>query len=71
MKLTISRKLLLSYLAMAFLTILASAYAVYRLQSLEELAYNIINQETALLEKSKKLMDLLIAQESAEKSLSS
>ncbi len=52
---------------MAFLTILASAYAVYRLQSLEELAYNIINQETALLEKSKKLMDLLIAQESAEK----
>jgi diguanylate cyclase (GGDEF)-like protein len=67
MKLTISRKLFLSYLAMALLTILASAYAVYRLQSLERLAYAIINQDAVLLENSKKLMDVLIAQESAEK----
>lgn len=52
---------------MALLTILASAYAVYRLQGLEGLAYNIIHEDTALLENSKKMMDALIAQESAEK----
>jgi diguanylate cyclase (GGDEF)-like protein len=67
MKLTIYRKLLLSYLTMALLTVLASAYAVFSLQQLNALAYRIINEEFAVVEMSKKLMDSLIAQESAEK----
>jgi CHASE3 domain sensor protein len=36
--LTIYRKLLLSYLAMALLTVLASAYAIFSLQQLNRLA---------------------------------
>jgi GGDEF domain-containing protein/CHASE3 domain sensor protein len=67
MKLTIYRKLLLSYLAMAFLTVLASAYAVFSLQQLNELAYRIINEDFAVVEQSKRLIDTLIARESAEK----
>ncbi|MBU4121397.1 MAG: HAMP domain-containing protein [Proteobacteria bacterium] len=67
MKLTIYRKLLLSYLAMAFLTVLASAYAIFSLQQLNELAYRIINEDFAVVDLSKKLLDTLIAQESAEK----
>ena len=67
MKLTIYRKLLLSYLAMALLTVLASAYAIFSLQQLNELAYRIINEDVAVVDISKKLMDTLIAQESAEK----
>ncbi len=67
MKLTISRKLLLSYLAMALLTVLASAYAIYSLQRLNELAFRIINDDVAVVDVSKKLLDTLIAWESAEK----
>ncbi|MBU0574710.1 MAG: hypothetical protein KJ704_00500, partial [Proteobacteria bacterium] len=67
MKLTIYRKLLLSYLAMAFLTVLASAYAIFSLQQMNELAYRIINEDFAVVDLSKKLLDTLIAQESAEK----
>jgi diguanylate cyclase (GGDEF)-like protein len=67
MKLTIYRKLLLSYLAMALLTVLASAYAIFSLQQLNALAYRIINEDFAVVEISKKLIDILIAQESAEK----
>jgi CHASE3 domain sensor protein len=67
MKLTIYRKLLVSYLAMALLTVLASAYAIFSLQQLNALAYRIINEDFAVVEISKKLMDALIAQESAEK----
>jgi GGDEF domain-containing protein len=67
MKLTIYRKLLLSYLAMAFLTVLASAYAIFSLQQLNELAYRIIHEDFALVAQSKKLLDTLIARESAEK----
>jgi GGDEF domain-containing protein/CHASE3 domain sensor protein len=67
MKLTIYRKLLLSYLAMAFLTVLASAYAIFSLQQLNDLAYRIINEDFAVVEQSKNLLDSLIAQESAEK----
>jgi diguanylate cyclase (GGDEF)-like protein len=67
MKLTIYRKLLLSYLAMALLTVLASAYAIFSLQHLNELAFRIINDDVAIVDVSKKLMDTLIAQESAEK----
>jgi len=67
MKLTIYRKLLLSYLAMALLTVLASAYAIFSLQQLNRLAYRVINQDFAVVEISKKLMAALIAQESAEK----
>jgi GGDEF domain-containing protein/CHASE3 domain sensor protein len=67
MKLTIYRKLLLSYLAMALLTVLASAYAIFSLQQLNELAYRIISEDVAVDVSGKKLMDTLIAQESAEK----
>ncbi|MCE5265804.1 MAG: diguanylate cyclase [Deltaproteobacteria bacterium] len=67
MKLTIYRKLLLSYLAMALLTVLASAYAVFSLRQLNDLTYRIINDDFAVVEQSKKLIDSLIARESAEK----
>ncbi|MCX5818743.1 MAG: HAMP domain-containing protein [Deltaproteobacteria bacterium] len=67
MKLTIYRKLLLSYLAMAFLTVLASAYAIFSLQQLNDLAYRIINEDFAVVDQGKSLLDALIARESAEK----
>ena len=67
MKLTIYRKLLLSYLAMALLAVLVSAYAIFSLQQLNALAYRIINEDFAVIEISKKLIDVLIAQDSAEK----
>jgi diguanylate cyclase (GGDEF)-like protein len=67
MKLTIYRKLLLSYLAMALLTVLASAYAIYSLRELNELAFRIINDDVAVVDISKTLMETLIARESAEK----
>ncbi|MEN6468017.1 MAG: HAMP domain-containing protein [Smithella sp.] len=67
MKLTISRKLLLGYLFMAMLTVLSSAYALFNLEKLSGIAYNITNHNYVLMENSKKLMDILLAQESAEK----
>ncbi|MEK6535041.1 MAG: diguanylate cyclase [Thermodesulfobacteriota bacterium] len=67
MKLTIYRKLLLSYLAMAVLTVLASAYAIFSLQQLNDLASRIINDDFAVVDQSKSLLDSLIARESAEK----
>lgn len=67
MKLSISRKLLLGYLFMALLTVLASAYALFSLQKLSVVAYNITNHHFVLMENSKKLIDILLAQESAEK----
>ena len=67
MKLTISRKLLIGYLFMALLTVLASAYALFNLQKLSGIAYNITNNHFVLMESSKKLMDILLTQESAEK----
>jgi len=67
MKMTISRKLLLGYLAMALLTVLASVYAIISLRSLNNLTYAIINQDSLLLNKSKGMIDALLAQESAEK----
>jgi GGDEF domain-containing protein/CHASE3 domain sensor protein len=67
MKLTIYRKLLLIYLAMVFLTVLASAYAIFSLRQLNELAYRMINEDFAVVDQSKSMLDSLIAQESAEK----
>ncbi len=67
MKLTIYGKLLLSYLAMALLTVLASAYAIFSLQQLNEHAFRIINEDVAVVDICKKMMDTLIAQQSAEK----
>ena len=66
-KLTINRKLLLSYLSMALLTVLSSAYAVVSLQNLNKLAYNITNQDYIVLDNSKQMMDALLTQESTEK----
>jgi GGDEF domain-containing protein/CHASE3 domain sensor protein len=67
MKLTIYRKLLLVYLAMALLTVLASVYAIFSLRQLNDLAYRIINEDFTVVDQSKRLLDALIAQESAEK----
>jgi GGDEF domain-containing protein/CHASE3 domain sensor protein len=67
MKLTISRKMLLSYLAMALLAITASAYAIFSIQNLNELAYTIIDQDFFVADTSKNMMDALLAQEAAEK----
>ncbi len=67
MKLTIGQKLFSGYLAMALLTVLASAYAIYSLQSLNDLAYTIIERDFLILETNKKMMDAVFAQESAEK----
>ena len=66
-KLTIKQKLLLSYLSMALLTVVASAYAIISLQNLNKLAYDITNQDYVILENSKYLMDTLLVQESTEK----
>src|SRR3990172_7781019 len=66
-KLTINTKLLFSYLGMALLTVIASAYAVISLQNLNKLSQAITNQDYAVLERSKNLMDTLLAKESAEK----
>ncbi|HYA13096.1 MAG TPA: diguanylate cyclase [Syntrophales bacterium] len=67
MKFTISRKLLAGYLTMALLTIMASAYAIFSLQNLNELAYEIIDQDFFIVDNSKIMMDALLAQEGAEK----
>ncbi|HQK99293.1 MAG TPA: HAMP domain-containing protein [Smithellaceae bacterium] len=67
MKLTISRKLLLGYLFMALLTVTAGAYALFNLQKLYQVAYDITAHRFVLLEQSKKLADALVAQESAER----
>jgi GGDEF domain-containing protein/CHASE3 domain sensor protein len=67
MKLTISRKMLLSYLVMALLTVMASVYAVLNLRHLNDLAYGIISQDFLVVETSKKMMAALLAQESAER----
>ena len=67
MKLTISLKMLLSYLAMAILAITASAYAIFSLQNLNELAYTIIDQDFFVADTSKNMVDTLLAQEAAEK----
>ncbi len=66
-KLTINKKLLFSYLGMALLTVVASAYAVISLQNLTRLAHAITNQDQAILDNCKQMMDALIAQESTEK----
>ena len=66
-KLTINRKLLLSYLSMALLTVLSSAYAVVSLQNLNKLAHDITNQDYVILDNCKQMIDALLTQESTEK----
>jgi len=63
----IRRKLILSYLAMALLTVLASAYAVGHLRTLNNLAATVIHQDFRLLATEKKMMDTLLAWEGVEK----
>jgi GGDEF domain-containing protein/CHASE3 domain sensor protein len=67
MKLTISRKLLFSYLAMAVLTVLASAYALFSLQQLDRLSHVIIHEDVFMVDLSKQMIDTVLDQESAEK----
>ena len=67
MKLTIGRKMMLGYLGMALLMIVASIYAIDRLQNLNSLADTIINQDFVVLETAKQMMDVLLDMENAEK----
>ncbi|HOK05866.1 MAG TPA: HAMP domain-containing protein [Syntrophales bacterium] len=67
MKWTIGRKMLASYLAMALLTMLASSYAIFRLNNLNSLAHRIINDDFTALETARKAGDTLLAMEGAEK----
>ncbi len=67
MMLNIRRKLILSYLAMALLTVLASAYAVGHLRTLNNLAATVIHKDFRLLDTEKKMMDTLLAWEGVEK----
>lgn len=67
MKLTIGQKLFFGYLAMALLTVTASAYAIYGLYRLNDLAHVIIDKEIFVQDITKKMIDTLIAQENAEK----
>jgi len=66
-KSTISRKLLLIYLVMALLTVLASAYAVISLRNLNDIVYRMTSQDFFIVESGRKMMDALLAQESAER----
>ncbi len=67
MKLTISRKLLFSYFAMAVLTVLASAYALFSLQQFDRLTHAIIHEDVFMVDLSKQMVDTVLAQENAEK----
>ncbi len=69
MILNIRSKLILSYVAMAMavLTVLASAYAVWHLRDLNKLAFTVIHQDSRLLEVEKQMIETLLAWEGAEK----
>jgi len=67
MKLTISRKLILSHFAMALLAVLAVVYALDRFRNLNDLTFKIINEDFYLIDTSKTMIDTLLAQENAEK----
>jgi len=67
MKFTIRRKMLLSYLAMAVVTALASAYAIGSLQNLNRTVHDILHEDIAVLEVAGTMLDVLLAQENAEK----
>ncbi|NTW77309.1 MAG: diguanylate cyclase [Syntrophaceae bacterium] len=67
MRWTISRKLLFGYMFMALLTLLVGAHAVFHLQRLNLAAYDITNRHFIVGETAKKMLDALLAQESAEK----
>lgn len=67
MTLTISRKLLFGYLFMALLTVVGGVYALFSLQRLASGAYKITNHHYILMESSKKMIDILLGQEAAEK----
>jgi GGDEF domain-containing protein/CHASE3 domain sensor protein len=67
MILNIRTKLILSYVAMAVLTVLASAYAVGHLRDLNKLAFTVLHQDSRLLEVEKQMMETLLAWEGAEK----
>jgi len=67
MKLTISRKLILTHFAMALLAVLAVVYALDRFRTLNDLAFKIIHEDFYLINTSKSMIDTLLAQENAEK----
>jgi GGDEF domain-containing protein len=52
---------------MAVLAILSSAYAIFSLNNLNELAYAIIDEDFYTVDTDKNMMDALLAQESAER----
>jgi len=52
---------------MALLTVLASAYAVISLRNLNDIVYRMTSQDFFIVESGRKMMDALLAQESAER----
>jgi len=67
MKWTIRRKLLLSFICMALLTITASSYAVYRLYDLTRKADYIVNNNVSFMEQVRTLVATVVAMEEAAK----
>ncbi len=67
MNLTITKKFLAAYLLMALLTILVGSYAIYSLQSLNELAYSILKKDFQVIYQGRQMVDNLLAQDRAEK----
>ena len=67
MRLNISRKLFLSYLAMAILTIVSSLYAVFNLRDITACTTKIIRGDVIVIENSKLFIDNLIDRESSFK----
>jgi len=71
MKWTIRRKLLLSFICMALLTITASSYAVYRLYDLTRKADYIVNNNVSFMEQVRTLVATVVAMEEAAKNIRS
>lgn len=67
MRLTISRKLFFGYIFMALLTVLASAYAIFHLQRLNQAAYDITHRQIIAGKIAKSMLDELLAEENTER----
>ncbi|MBI2875601.1 MAG: CHASE3 domain-containing protein, partial [Candidatus Tectomicrobia bacterium] len=66
-KLTIAKKMLLGYLSMALLTIAVGAYALYNLHQQNQITRSMVSDSFPVLDHSKDLVNILLAQERSEK----
>lgn len=67
LKLTIAKKMLLGYLSMSLLTIAVGAYALYSLHQQNQITKFIVDDNFPLIDHSKDLVSILLAQERSEK----